>query len=135
LASSKVRSYFLSNTCNVNSFLAKWPVHLQVYTVRVYGICGVRTTCRFHKFDFSTETAATMGAYKYMSELYRKKQSDVMRYLLRIRCWQYRQLARVHRVPRSTRPDKARRLGYKNKQGKSNKSGIMTMLWFLSWRQ
>ena len=59
-----------------------------------------------------------MGAYKYMSELYRKKQSDVMRYLLRVRCWQYRQLARVHRVPRSTRPDKARRLGYKNKQGK-----------------
>ena len=58
-----------------------------------------------------------MGAYKYMSELYRKKQSDVMRYLLRIRCWQYRQLAKVHRVPRSTRPDKARRLGYKNKQG------------------
>ena len=52
-----------------------------------------------------------------MSELYRKKQSDVMRYLLRIRCWQYRQLAKVHRVPRSTRPDKARRLGYKNKQG------------------
>merc|ERR1711997_697613 len=53
----------------------------------------------------------------YMSELYRKKQSDVLRYLLRIRCWQYRQLAKVHRVPRSTRPDKARRLGYKNKQG------------------
>ena len=58
-----------------------------------------------------------MGAYKYMTEMYRKKQSDVMRYLLRIRCWQYRQLAKVHRVPRSTRPDKARRLGYKNKQG------------------
>jgi hypothetical protein len=57
-----------------------------------------------------------MGAYKYMTELYRKKSSDVMRYLLRIRCWQYRQLAKVHRVPRSTRPDKARRLGYKNKQ-------------------
>merc|ERR1712129_581927 len=58
-----------------------------------------------------------MGAYKYMSEIYRKKQSDVLRYLLRIRCWQYRQLTKVHRVPRSTRPDKARRLGYKNKQG------------------
>merc|ERR1712061_257746 len=57
-----------------------------------------------------------MGAYKYMTELYRKKQSDVLRYLLRIRCWQYRQLTRVHRCPRSTRPDKARRLGYKNKQ-------------------
>ena len=39
-----------------------------------------------------------MGAYKYMSELYRKKQSDVMRYLLRIRCWQYRQLTKV-RLP------------------------------------
>ena len=60
-----------------------------------------------------------MGAYKYMTELYRKKQSDVMRYLLRVRCWQYRQLTKVHRAPRSTRPDKARRLGYKNKQGKT----------------
>merc|ERR1739847_207126 len=40
-----------------------------------------------------------MGAYKYMSEIYRKKQSDVLRYLLRIRCWQYRQLTKVHRVP------------------------------------
>ena len=65
----------------------------------------------------SQDIKLKMGAYKYMSELYRKKQSDVMRYLLRIRCWQYRQLAKVHRVPRSTRPDKARRLGYKNKQG------------------
>merc|ERR1712079_325309 len=53
----------------------------------------------------------------YMTEMYRKKQSDVMRYLLRIRCWHYRQLTKVHRAPRSTRPDKARRLGYKNKQG------------------
>ena len=61
-----------------------------------------------------------MGAYKYMTELYRKKQSDVLRYLLRVRCWQYRQLTKVHRCPRSTRPDKARRLGYKNKQGENN---------------
>ena len=38
-----------------------------------------------------------MGAYKYVSELYRKKQSDVMRYLLRIRCWQYRQLTKVRK--------------------------------------
>jgi hypothetical protein len=35
------------------------------------------------------------------------------------RCWQYRQLTKVHRCPRSTRPDKARRLGYKAKQGES----------------
>jgi len=58
-----------------------------------------------------------MGAYKYMQELYRKKQSDVLRFLLRIRCWQYRQLHRVHRAPRPTRPDKARRLGYRATQG------------------
>ena len=58
-----------------------------------------------------------MGAYKYIQELYRKKQSDVMRFLLRIRVWQYRQLASIHRAPRPTRPDKARRLGYKAKQG------------------
>jgi large subunit ribosomal protein L15e len=58
-----------------------------------------------------------MGAYRYMQELYRKKQSDVMRYLLRIRVWQYRQLTKMHRAPRPTRPDKARRLGYRAKQG------------------
>ncbi|MFH4980297.1 hypothetical protein AB6A40_007006 [Gnathostoma spinigerum] len=58
-----------------------------------------------------------MGAYKYMQEIWRKKQSDVMRYLLRIRCWQYRQLSTIHRVSRPTRPEKARRLGYRAKQG------------------
>lgn len=52
-----------------------------------------------------------------MQELWRKKQSDVMRFLLRVRCWQYRQLSNLHRAPRPTRPDKARRLGYKAKQG------------------
>lgn len=59
-----------------------------------------------------------MGAYKYMQELSRKKQSDVMRFLLRIRCWHYRQLNKVVRVHHPTRPDKARRLGYRAKQGK-----------------
>jgi len=58
-----------------------------------------------------------MGAYKYMSEVWRKKQSDVLRYLLRVRCWYFRQLSAVHRAPRPTRPDKARKLGYKAKQG------------------
>ncbi|KAG6423879.1 hypothetical protein SASPL_114284 [Salvia splendens] len=55
-----------------------------------------------------------MGAYTYVSELWKKKQSDVMRFLLRVRCWEYRQLPAVVRV---TRPDKASRLGYKAKQG------------------
>lgn len=58
-----------------------------------------------------------MGAYKYVEELYKKKQSDLMRFLLRIRCWQFRQLTAIHRASRPTRPDKARRLGYKAKQG------------------
>ncbi|GLH03738.1 60S ribosomal protein L15 [Gryllus bimaculatus] len=43
-----------------------------------------------------------MGAYKYMQELYRKKQSDVMRFLPR---------------DRPSRPDRARRLDYRCKQG------------------
>ncbi|XP_029650515.1 60S ribosomal protein L15 [Octopus sinensis] len=58
-----------------------------------------------------------MGAYKYIQMIYRKKQSDVMRFLLRVRCWQYRQLNVLHRAPRPSRPEKARRLGYKSKQG------------------
>eukprot|EP01084_Bolivina_argentea_P263690 446401_1 len=58
-----------------------------------------------------------MGAYKYLEELYKKKQSDVLRTLFRLRCWEYRNLPAIHRVPRPTRPDKARRLGYKAKQG------------------
>ena len=58
-----------------------------------------------------------MGAYKYVQELWRKKQSDLLRFLLRVRCWQFRQLHTIHRAPRPTRPDKARRLGYRAKQG------------------
>uniref|UniRef100_A0A2K5M811 Ribosomal protein L15 n=1 Tax=Cercocebus atys TaxID=9531 RepID=A0A2K5M811_CERAT len=59
-----------------------------------------------------------MGAYKYIQELWRKKQPDVMiRFLLRVRCWQYRQLSALHRAPRPARPDKARRLDYKTKRG------------------
>ncbi len=29
-----------------------------------------------------------MGAYKYLEELWKKKQSDVLKFLLRIRCWE-----------------------------------------------
>ena len=59
----------------------------------------------------SQDIKLKMGAYKYMSELYRKMQSDViMRYLLRIRCWQCRQLAKVYCVPRSIRQGQASRL-------------------------
>ena len=58
-----------------------------------------------------------MGAYKYLEELWKKKQSDVMRFLLRLRTWEYRQLPTIYRCPNSSRPDKARRLGYKKKEG------------------
>eukprot|EP01069_Polyplicarium_translucidae_P000555 Polyplicarium_translucidae@DN1297_c0_g1_i1.p1 len=58
-----------------------------------------------------------MGAYKYVEELWKKKQSDVLRFLLRVRAWEYRQLPAIHRATRPTRPDKAHRLGYKAKQG------------------
>merc|ERR1711890_154672 len=57
------------------------------------------------------------GSYKYLQELYKKKQSDLLRFLFRIRCWQLRHLSAIHRASRPTRPDKARRLGYRAKQG------------------
>lgn len=58
-----------------------------------------------------------MGAYKYLEELWRKKQSDVLRFVLRMRSWEYRQLPVIHKVHRPSRVDKARKLGYKSKQG------------------
>merc|ERR1711937_71512 len=58
-----------------------------------------------------------MGAYKYQQELWRKKQSDAMKYLLRVRTWHYRQLPSIHRAVTPTRPAKARQMGYKAKQG------------------
>ncbi|CAK0784562.1 60S ribosomal protein L15-1 [Coccomyxa viridis] len=58
-----------------------------------------------------------MGAYKYMEELWKRKQSDVLRFLLRVRCWEFRQLPGIVRLTGPSRPDKARRMGYKAKQG------------------
>jgi large subunit ribosomal protein L15e len=33
-----------------------------------------------------------MGALKYVEELQKKKQSDLIRFLLRVRCWEVRPL-------------------------------------------
>jgi len=41
----------------------------------------------------------------------------VLRFLLRVRAWEYRQLPSLVRLTGPSRPDKARRLGYKAKQG------------------
>ncbi|KAK9104549.1 hypothetical protein Scep_021393 [Stephania cephalantha] len=52
-----------------------------------------------------------MRAYKYVStELWRKKQSKAMRFLHRVRCWEYRQLPSIVRITRPTRPDISRRI-------------------------
>merc|ERR1712193_396579 len=58
-----------------------------------------------------------MGASKFVAELWRKKQSDVLRFLLRVRCWEYRQLPAVIRITKPTRIEKAKQLGYKAKLG------------------
>merc|ERR1712100_1007839 len=58
-----------------------------------------------------------MGAYRYLQELWKRKQCETMQFVLRLRTREYRQLPTMHRVTRPSRPDKARRLGYKAKQG------------------
>ncbi|KAK2094373.1 60S ribosomal protein L15 [Saguinus oedipus] len=58
-----------------------------------------------------------MGVCKYIQELWRKKQSDVMCFPLRVGCWQYCQLSVLHRAHCPTCPDKLSQLGYKAKQG------------------
>lgn len=42
---------------------------------------------------------------------------QVLRFLLRVRCWEFRQLPGIVRLTRPSRPDKARRMGFKAKQG------------------
>merc|ERR1711991_361567 len=56
-------------------------------------------------------------AYKYIESIWQRKQSDVMRFLLRTRCWEYRNQNVITRLTGPSRVDKARRLGYKAKQG------------------
>ena len=58
-----------------------------------------------------------MVAYTFINEIWRKKQSDVMSFLLKIRAWEYRNLPGIYRIKKPSRPEKARRLGYKSKQG------------------
>lgn len=58
-----------------------------------------------------------MGAYRYVQELWKKKQSEVMQFISRLRNWEYRQLPAIHRVSRPSRIERARRLGYRAKQG------------------
>jgi large subunit ribosomal protein L15e len=52
-----------------------------------------------------------------MEELWRHKQSDALRFLMRVRAWEYRQRPNILTCNRPSRTDKAHRLGYKAKQG------------------
>merc|ERR1712131_92003 len=54
-----------------------------------------------------------------LREIHRKKQSDVMKYETRINIVEARQNDEVHRVERPTYLERARKLGYKAKQGYS----------------
>ncbi|KAL7579412.1 hypothetical protein ACA910_014080 [Epithemia clementina (nom. ined.)] len=58
-----------------------------------------------------------MGCYKYMEELWRHKQSDALRFLMRVRAWECRQRPNLCKLNRPSRTDKAHHLGYKAKQG------------------
>ncbi|KRZ23235.1 60S ribosomal protein L15 [Trichinella pseudospiralis] len=82
-----------------------------------YSVCIPSPTIIKRKVQICSIAYGEMGAYRYMQEIWRKKQSDVMRFLLRVRTWHYRQLSAIHRASRPTRPEKARRLGYIAKQG------------------
>merc|ERR1712083_388761 len=73
---------------------------------------GSKTTLYHVLLGFSI-----MGGYKFMQELARKKQSDTVRFIQRTRTWQLSHLKGIHRATRPTRPEKARRLGYRAKQG------------------
>lgn len=52
-----------------------------------------------------------------MEEIWRHKQSDALRFLARVRAWEYRQRPNILTLHRPSRTDKAHRLGYKAKQG------------------
>ncbi|KAJ5170242.1 uncharacterized protein N7500_003025 [Penicillium coprophilum] len=105
-------SYYISvtNEMWVNSLIASVP-----HTTSASRRFPPRTFC--DNDNRRPRTADKMGALKYVEEIQKKKQSDVIRFLLRVRCWELRQLNAIHRASRPSRPDKARRLGYKAKQG------------------
>ncbi|KRH95070.1 60s ribosomal protein L15, partial [Pseudoloma neurophilia] len=70
---------------------------------------------RFLKNYFSAPSE--MPATDYLEAFRHNKQSDVCRYLSRIRMWEFRQRPSIHRAEVPTHPDKARKYGYKSKAG------------------
>lgn len=58
-----------------------------------------------------------MSAYKYMAEAWRKTSSSYVKELMRTEAIKWRSEPTVHRIEAPTRLDRARRLGYRAKQG------------------
>jgi large subunit ribosomal protein L15e len=58
-----------------------------------------------------------MGAVPFINEIWKNKKSDIMSFLLQIRAWEYRHLPSIYRIKKPSRPEKAKRLGYKKKSG------------------
>mmetsp|Transcript_14111 Transcript_14111/g.32563 ORF Transcript_14111/g.32563 Transcript_14111/m.32563 type:complete len:205 (+) Transcript_14111:685-1299(+) len=58
-----------------------------------------------------------MGFGFFVNQVWRKKNSETMHYLLKLRAWEYRKLPSVFRIRKPSRPEKARRLGYRSIEG------------------
>ena len=56
-------------------------------------------------------------AYKYIAEAWKKPEESFVKELMRQRQIKWRQQPAIHRIENPTRLDKARKLGYKAKQG------------------
>ena len=56
-----------------------------------------------------------VGVNKYLDEIWRKKQSDILRFFLQLRASEYRQGEKNQGAARPTRTDKAHKLVYKAK--------------------
>jgi len=56
-------------------------------------------------------------AYKYIAEAWKKPEESFVKELMRQRQIKWRQQSAIHRIEKPTRLDKARKLGYKAKQG------------------
>merc|ERR1711904_505054 len=64
-----------------------------------------------------------MGAYKYLREIWNRKQSDVTRFLQRVRAWEFRQLPTIYRV-RIRRGGRKRPVHKGQVYGKPRNAGI-----------
>ena len=80
-------------------------------------ICGYINRLMYVRSSSVDSSESVCECLQYMEELWKRKQSDVLRFLLRVRCWEFRQLPGIVRLTGPSRPDKARRMGYKAKQG------------------